>query len=45
MKRENNIFEWGKIRLALENKSYLTEGIEILKNMILIALFWNGLKI
>ena len=32
MKKENNLFEWGKIRLALENKSYLTEGIEILKN-------------
>ena len=31
MKKENNLFEWGKIRLALENKSYLTEGIEILK--------------
>ena len=31
MKRENNLFEWGKIRLALENKSYLWEGIDILK--------------
>ncbi len=31
MKRENNLFEWGKIRLALENKSYLREGIDILK--------------
>ncbi len=31
MKRENNFFEWGKIRLALENKSYLREGIDILK--------------
>ena len=31
MKREHNIFEWGKIRLALENKSYLSEGINILE--------------
>ncbi|WP_288262620.1 CocE/NonD family hydrolase [uncultured Prochlorococcus sp.] len=31
MKKENNLFEWKKIRLALENKSYLIEGIDILK--------------
>ena len=31
MKKENNLFEWGKIRLALENKSYLSEGIDTLK--------------
>ena len=31
MKKENNLFEWGKIRLALENKSYLREGVDILK--------------
>jgi len=31
MKRENNLVEWEKIRLALENKSYLREGLDILK--------------
>jgi len=31
MKRENNLIGWEKIRLALENKSYLREGLEILK--------------
>ena len=31
MKRENKFFEWKKIRLALENKSYLREGIDTLK--------------
>ena len=31
MKRENNFLDWEKIRIALENKSYLRDGIEILK--------------
>jgi len=31
MKREKKLLEWKKIRLALENKSYLREGIDILK--------------
>jgi len=31
MKRENNVLDWQKIRLALENKTYLREGIDILK--------------
>ncbi len=31
MKRENKLLEWEKIRLALENKSYLREGIDTLK--------------
>jgi len=31
MKRENKLLEWEKIRLALENKSYLSEGIDTLK--------------
>ena len=39
MKRENKFYEWKKIRLALENKSYLREGIDTLKNTTLIALF------
>ena len=33
MKRQNNILEWEKIRLSLENKSYLREGIDILKKL------------
>ena len=32
MKRENNLLAWEKIRLTLENKSYLRDGIDILKN-------------
>ncbi len=31
MKRENNLIGWEKIRLALENKSYFREGLDILK--------------
>ncbi len=31
MKRKNNFFEWKKIRVALENKNYLREGLDILK--------------
>ena len=30
MKREDKLLEWEKIRLVLENKSYLREGIDIL---------------
>ncbi len=31
MKRENNFTAWEKIRLSLENKSYLREGLDILR--------------
>jgi len=31
LKRENKFLEWEKIRLTLENKSYLSEGIDTLK--------------
>jgi hypothetical protein len=31
MKRENNLLAWEKIRSSLENKSYLREGLNILK--------------
>ncbi len=31
MKRENNLLRWEEIRLALENKSYLRKGLDLIK--------------